>query len=46
MTTASSSSLAMKTFTTRAGTLQVAGLLVRFVEDELLPGTGISAQHL
>jgi malate synthase len=31
---------------TQAGGLQVADVLVRFVEDELLPGTGIAASQL
>ncbi|MBC54899.1 MAG: malate synthase G [Gammaproteobacteria bacterium] len=30
---------------TRLGNLQVADVLIRFVEDELLPGTGLSARR-
>lgn len=37
---------AMRTLTTGAGTLQVAEVLARFVETELLPGTGVSAPDL
>lgn len=37
---------AMTTVQTRAGSLQVADVLLRFVEDELLPGTGLTARYL
>ncbi len=36
----------MTTVQTKAGNLRVADVLIRFVEDELLPGTGLSAGQL